>query len=185
MYPSPTVLKFDFGDLEHALEGKFRPGHFNGVGIIVSKLFHIIRPQIALFGQKDLQQVAIIQRLVRDLSFDIKLEIVPTRRESNGLAMSSRNVRLNAADRDKAQILYHSLEKAKSALLAGDQWHEIQAEIQRDFEKLTSAQLEYFELIDPETFISQSKFDRNQRSSICIAAFIGETRLIDNTSLIP
>ena len=185
MYPTQTKLKIDFGDLEHVLEGKFRPGHFNGVGIVVSKLFHLIRPHVAFFGQKDLQQVGIIKRLVQDLSFDLALEIVPTRRESDGLAMSSRNMRLNPEERKQALILFHSLEKAKSELLEGKNWLEVQNQIESDFNQASLATLEYFELIHPETFESYSLFDPNGKSSICVAAFIGEIRLIDNMPIIP
>lgn len=184
IYPSPAKLRFDFGDLEHVLEGKFRPGHFNGVGIVVSKLFHIIRPQVAFFGQKDLQQVAIVQRLVRDLSFDLKLVIVPTRRETDGLAMSSRNQRLSAKERNIALILVRSLEKAKAELLAGKNWSDIQTQILSDFEKEPMAKLEYFELIHPESFESFTQFTNHQKSTICVASYIGETRLIDNLAII-
>ena len=185
IYPSPTKLQFDFGDLERVLEGKFRPGHFNGVGVVVSKLFHIIKPHIAFFGQKDLQQVGIIRRLVADLSFDLKLEIVPTRREPNGLAMSSRNARLNSDEREKALILFNSLEKAKSRLLNGDAWKEVQMNILADFEAEPLANLEYFELVNPETFEPYSEFDKARKSSICVAAYLGSIRLIDNLPIIP
>ncbi len=185
MYPTPSTLKFDFGALERVLEGQFRPGHFNGVGIVVSKLFHLIRPHIAFFGQKDLQQVAIIKSLVQDLSFELALEIVPTRRESDGLAMSSRNTRLNAQLRQDALILFRSLEKSKSKLQAGHSWAEVQKEIAQDFEQVEGARLEYFELIHPETFETYLQFDPNKKSSICVAAFLGEIRLIDNMPIIP
>ncbi|OOG71518.1 pantoate--beta-alanine ligase, partial [Algoriphagus sp. A40] len=180
MYPAPTRLRFDFGDLERKLEGKFRPGHFNGVGVVVSKLFHLIRPQVAFFGQKDLQQVGIIKRLVNDLSFELKLEIVPTRREPDGLAMSSRNMRLSPIERKKAILLFTSLEKAKTELFAGKNWLEIQTQIKADFGNEPFANLEYFELVNPETFESYSQFDRYQKSFICVASYIGDTRLIDN-----
>jgi pantoate--beta-alanine ligase len=185
MYPTPSTLKFDFGALERVLEGQFRPGHFNGVGIVVSKLFHLIRPQIAFFGQKDLQQVAIIKRLVLDLSFELALEIVPTRRESDGLAMSSRNTRLSAVQRQEALILFRSLEKSKSKLQAGHSWAEVQKEIAQDFEQVEGARLEYVELIHPETFETYLQFDPSKKSSICVAAFLGEIRLIDNMPIIP
>lgn len=184
MYPSTTKLKFDFEDLENVLEGKFRPGHFNGVGVVVSKLFHLIRPDVAFFGQKDLQQVAVIKRLVNDLSFDLKLEVVPTRRESDGLAMSSRNLRLSPAERQKAVILFQSLEKAKSELLIGKNWLDTQRQIEIAFEEKTTARLEYFELIHPDSFETYTSFDPTQKSSICVAAFIGEIRLIDNMPII-
>ena len=185
MYPTPSSLKFDFGALERVLEGQFRPGHFNGVGIVVSKLFHLIRPHIAFFGQKDLQQVAIIKSLVQDLSFELALEIVPTRREQDGLAMSSRNTRLSAVQRQEALILFRSLEKSKSKLLAGHSWTEVQKEIAQDFEQVEGARLEYFELIHPESFETYLHFDPSQKSSICVAAFLGEIRLIDNMPIIP
>jgi len=185
MYPSAPNLKMDFGDLERVLEGEFRPGHFNGVGIVVSKLFHMIRPHVAFFGQKDLQQVAIIKRLSGDLSFPLDLEIVPTRRESDGLAMSSRNLRLTPQERADSIILFKSLEKAKSELLSGKEWAKVKEEIWIDFEKTPSASLEYFELIHPETFEKYSIFHPEKKSSICIAAFIGEIRLIDNLPIIP
>jgi pantoate--beta-alanine ligase len=184
MYPTPTQLKFDFGDLEHVLEGKFRPGHFNGVGLAVSKLFHLIRPHVSFFGQKDLQQVAIIKRLVSDLSFDLTLEIIPTRREVDGLAMSSRNLRLSPQERLTALLLFSSLEKAKTELLNGKSWFEIQVEINFGFENEPFAQLEYFELIHPDSFETYTDFDSIQKSSICVAAFIGAVRLIDNMPII-
>lgn len=184
MYPAATNLKIDFGELEHVLEGEFRPGHFNGVGIVVSKLFNLIRPHVAFFGQKDLQQVAIIKRLVNDLSFDLILEIVPTRRESDGLAMSSRNLRLNPEERKKALILFQSLETAKSELLAGKKWFDIRAQIEASFEKEPSAKLEYFELIHPDSFETYASLDPIRKSSICVAAFIGDIRLIDNMPII-
>lgn len=184
MYPTPTQLKFDFGDLEHVLEGKFRPGHFNGVGVVVSKLFHLIRPHVSFFGQKDLQQVAIIKRLVADLSFDLKLEVIPTRREVDGLAMSSRNLRLSPQERLTALLLFSSLEKAKTELLNGKSWFEIQVEIKSGFENEPFAELEYFELIHPDSFETYTVFDSIQKSSICVAAFIGAVRLIDNMPII-
>ncbi|MDO8965656.1 pantoate--beta-alanine ligase [Algoriphagus sp.] len=184
MYPTPTQLKFDFGDLEHVLEGKFRPGHFNGVGVVVSKLFHLIRPHVSFFGQKDLQQVAIIKRLVADLSFDLKLEVIPTRREVDGLAMSSRNLRLSPQERLTALLLFSSLEKAKTELLNGKSWFEIQVEIRSGFENEPFAELEYFELIHPDSFETYTVFNSIQKSSICVAAFIGAVRLIDNMPII-
>jgi pantoate--beta-alanine ligase len=184
IYPTPTLLKFDFGELEHILEGKFRPGHFNGVGIVVSKLFHLIRPHVAYFGQKDLQQVAIIKRLVSDLSFDLHLEVIPTRRESDGLAMSSRNLRLNKVEREKALILFNCLTKAKAELLEGESWSKTQRKMELEFQQDPTAKLEYFDLIHPDTFETYITFDPAQKSSICVAAFIGDIRLIDNLPII-
>lgn len=184
MYPSKTALNLDFGDLERVLEGRFRPGHFNGVGIVVSKLFHLIKPTTAFFGQKDLQQVAVIKRLVTDLSFDISLEIVPTRREVDGLAMSSRNLRLNSKEREKALLLFHCLISAKEQLLEGQPWQMIKTEVEKIFEREESSELEYFELVNPDTFEVFNQFDPNQKASVCVAAYIGEVRLIDNLPII-
>src|SRR5690606_17313482 len=125
MYPEPTVLKFDFGKLETTLEGEFRPGHFNGVGIIVSKLFHVVHPTHVYFGQKDLQQVAVIKRLIRDLLFDLEMVVVPTLREEDGLAMSSRNVLLSEEGRSLAPFIYKSLSQAKDELLKGSNWFDV------------------------------------------------------------
>ncbi len=185
IYEDKPKLSMNFGDLETSLEGAFRPGHFNGVGIVVSKLFNIIKPHTAYFGQKDLQQTSVIRRLVKDLSMDIKLEIVPTRRENDGLAMSSRNLRLLTDERSQSLILFNSLTKAKQELLAGMPWFEVQNQIKCDFEEMPLASLEYFELIHPESFMNYSIFDQNQKSSICVAAYVGKIRLIDNLPIIP
>ena len=185
IYPEKPLVSINFGELERILEGAFRPGHFNGVGIIVSKLFNIIRPHKAFFGQKDLQQTGIIKQLVKDLSMDVDLVIVPTRREEDGLAMSSRNLRLTAEERQQALILIDSLKKAKQELLAGKPWFEVQNQIKCDFEDMPMASLEYFELIHPESFTRYSEFDSTQNSSICVAAYLGKIRLIDNLPIIP
>ena len=184
LYPQPTHLRFDFGDLEQVLEGACRPGHFNGVGLVVSKLFHLIQPTRAFFGQKDLQQVAIIKRLIQDLSFDLSLEVVPTRREKDGLAMSSRNMRLNPEERQQALLLYQQLSQAKERLLAGESWKQIQSDTTAAFSNASNTELEYFALLHPETFEIFESFSRESPQSICIAAFVGQVRLIDNLPII-
>ena len=184
LYPQPTHLRFDFGDLEQVLEGACRPGHFNGVGLVVSKLFHLIQPTRAFFGQKDLQQVAIIKRLVQDLSFDLSLEVVPTCREKDGLAMSSRNMRLNPEERQQALLLYQQLSQAKERLLAGESWKQIQSDTTAAFSNAANTELEYFALLHPETFEIFDSFSRESPQSICIAAFVGQVRLIDNLPII-
>ncbi|MEB2783309.1 pantoate--beta-alanine ligase [Algoriphagus persicinus] len=185
IYPEKPKLSINFGSLETDLEGAFRPGHFNGVGIVVSKLFNIIKPNSAYFGQKDLQQTGIIRRLVEDLSLGVELVVVPTRREEDGLAMSSRNLRLTPEERHQALILINSLRKAKQELLSKRSWFEVQNQIKRDFEEIPLARLEYFELIHPESFTSYTDFDPNQKSTICVAAYLGKIRLIDNLPIIP
>ncbi len=178
-------MKFDFGNLERVLEGEFRPGHFNGVGIVVSKLFNILRPHVAFFGQKDLQQVAVIKQVVLDLSFPLNINVIPTVRESDGLALSSRNMLLSELEREKALLIFKSINLAKNELLNGNDWLQVRKQIMFAFTEEPLAKLEYFELVDPETFQVFSEFDRTKKSSICVASFIGNVRLIDNLPIIP
>jgi len=180
IYPQTALTKFDFGDLEKILEGEFRPGHFNGVGIVVSKLFNIIQPDHAFFGQKDLQQLAVIRRLVNDLSFNIDLVQVPTIRERDGLAMSSRNIRLNKVERQTSTIIYNCLNYAKDELLKGTDWFEVREKVTSRFKNEPLARLEYFELVFSDTLEKTNGLDGNKAQAICAAAFIGEVRLIDN-----
>lgn len=184
IYPEKPALSLNFGKLEKVLEGEFRAGHFSGVGIIVSKLFNIIKPTRAFFGQKDLQQVAIIKRLVLDLSFDLEIVVVPTRREKDGLALSSRNLRLSQEERAKSLLLINCLTQAKNELLAGKSWLAVRNQVQQTFNSEPLAKLEYFELVQPESFEIFEEFEQNQKSSICVAAFIGNVRLIDNLQII-
>ncbi|MGI4819620.1 MAG: pantoate--beta-alanine ligase, partial [Janthinobacterium lividum] len=128
VYPQPTVLRFDFGDLERVMEGAHRPGHFNGVATVVSKLFHLARPHQAYFGQKDFQQVAIVRQLIADLSFDLELVVAPTVREADGLAMSSRNRRLSPEARAVAPLLYRVLAQAASQVQQGLAPAQVQAQ---------------------------------------------------------
>jgi pantoate--beta-alanine ligase len=184
IYPSQPALRLDFGLLEEVLEGAFRPGHFNGVGIVVGKLLNIVKPDVAFFGQKDLQQVAIIKRLIRDLSFDVRIEVVPTVREADGLAFSSRNLRLDTYERLAAVVLSKALFFAKSELLRGVDWLTVKSQAIQLFQSEPLCRLEYFELVDPTTFKIIETFHSRDLSSICTAAFIGDVRLIDNLSII-
>lgn len=184
IYPSNPELRLNFGLLEEVLEGAFRPGHFNGVGIVVSKLLNIVKPDVAFFGQKDLQQVAIIKRLVSDLSFDVKIDVVRTVREADGLAFSSRNMRLNPNERMAALVLSKALFFAKSELLRGVDWLTVKNQAVQLFESEPLCRLEYFELVDPNTFKILESFNPRDLSSICTAAYVGEVRLIDNLPII-
>jgi len=184
LYPSPPQLSIDFGHLSRVLEGKFRPGHFHGVGLIVAKLFHIIRPTVAFFGQKDLQQVAVVRRLLHDLSFNIDLEVVTTRREKDGLAMSSRNLRLDPQERAVAPLLYSGMQVVKQHLLSGVSWKEAKASFLRRLESEKQFQMEYIALVHPETFEIFEIFSPLGSSSICLAAYLGKIRLIDNLPII-
>lgn len=179
MYPQETVLKVNFGLLENVMEGKFRPGHFNGVATVVSKLFHIVNPDYAYFGQKDLQQYAVIKQLVQDLSFPVQLRCVDIVREEDGLAKSSRNLRLSEEERKKSIILHQSLLKVADMLLSGSDIENCVKTAERMFE-LPGVQLEYFEIVDIDTLQPVSNISGKNSVAICVAAFIGEIRLIDN-----
>ena len=179
MYPTLPNLKFDFGDLERVMEGKFRPGHFNGVGIVVSKLFNIIQPDSAYFGQKDLQQCAIINRLVKDLSYNLKLNICPTQRETDGLAMSSRNRNLTPEQREKAPEIYKALQKAVELLRDKNAAQSVKGFITSQLDNIEGIEVEYFEISDFETLQPINELSEG-KTALCIAAFMGKTRLIDN-----
>src|SRR5690606_15346336 len=183
MYPSPSVLKFDFGPLERTLEGQFRPGHFNGVGIVVAKLFHIVQPTQAYFGQKDLQQVAVIRHLIRDLSFDLVITVVPTLREEDGLALSSRNTLLSDEGRRLAPFIYKSLLQAKDELLRGANWFDVRKQIEALYQSEPLIRLKYFELVKSDSMEVASALNDRDTYAICTACYIGEIRLIDNLIL--
>jgi pantoate--beta-alanine ligase len=183
IYPEKILLKFDFSDLEHTLEGAFRPGHFNGVGIIISKLLHIVHPSHVYFGQKDLQQVAIIKRLIKDLSFNLEVIVVPTVREEDGLALSSRNTFLNQMERKAASMLYKNLSFAKDELLNGVDWFDVKDKILQTFLGENLVKLEYFELVKSHSMEKVSSVDGMGPYSICTAAYVGKVRLIDNLAV--
>ena len=183
MYHQPPRLRLDFGKLEEVMEGKFRPGHFNGVGLVVSKLFHMIKPDRAYFGQKDLQQFLIIRQLVNDLSFDIQLVRCPIVREPDGLAMSSRNSRLNPEQRKKAPQLYQTLVKAKEMLLSGIPVAAAIMAVQRDLAMQDDIKLEYFEVVDEESLQPIENIREYAQVALCMAAYLGDVRLIDNLLL--
>ena len=176
MYTEPPTLSFQFGYLENIMEGYYRPGHFNGVAIVVSKLLNIIRPHKAFFGEKDLQQLRVIQCLVKDLSMPVEIVPCATLRESDGLAMSSRNMRLDVNQRQRALLLHQSLRKAKD-LLGKLPHSEIEALVQKDF---SAEKLEYFSIVEKNTLKKCADPFQDKGVALCIAAFIDEIRLIDN-----
>jgi len=181
MYAQKFTVQFDFGQLDKILEGKFRPGHFSGVALVVSKLFHIVKPSIAYFGQKDFQQFKVIQKLVDELKFDLQLKQMPIFREADGLAMSSRNTRLGEADRKKAIIFYESLLMAKKLLMQGQSIFQVKEVVKQKCESVEGVKLDYFELADSENLnLLEAVSDK---SVLLIAGFVGEVRLIDNLLL--
>lgn len=184
MYPAgrEQTLQIDFGPLSQVLEGKFRAGHFSGVGLVLSKLFHIIRADRAYFGQKDLQQCGIVNKLIAELFFDIKLVVVPTVREPNGLAMSSRNERLSEEGRIVSAQLYVALKAVRQALEAGKSAAVARQEGLEILGRHPEITLEYLEVVNRNDFSSTSGTDIAELA-VCIAAYVDEVRLIDNVLL--
>lgn len=179
IYPEPDTRQFSYAPLDTVMEGKYRPGHFNGVCQIVSKLFLIVEPTRAYFGEKDFQQLAIIREMVRKYPFNLEIVGCPIVRESDGLALSSRNARLSAEQRVQAlqisKTLFASCEYAKTHSLA-----ETKLYVEECIAKAEGLRLEYFEIVDGTTL--QTVTDWNDSTYIveCITAFCGEVRLIDN-----
>jgi pantoate--beta-alanine ligase len=180
MYTESPLMTINFGRLETVMEGASRPGHFNGVGIVVSKLFNIVQPDSAYFGQKDLQQVSVIKRLVTDLSFPISLVICPTVREQNGLAMSSRNKRLSDVEKDLASNIYRILYTAKEKITSGKDIERVKQEAVDQFSELTEFTLDYFEVTDLNTLLPLTTSGSAGNNAICVAVYLGQVRLIDN-----
>jgi pantoate--beta-alanine ligase len=185
LYPKTSTLKLDFGTLDKVMEGEFRPGHFSGVGLVVSKLFNIVEPDNAYFGQKDWQQFAVISKLVEELNFPLTLHSVPTLRESDGLALSSRNLRLSESQRKVASVFFHALELAQKHLRSGSDIHAVRKQVKELVEKEEGVKLEYFEIADSKNLNVLENVDKANRPILCIAGFVGEVRLIDNLFLFP
>jgi len=180
MYPQPTVLRFDFGALEGVMEGAHRPGHFSGVATVVSKLFHLARPHRAYFGQKDWQQVAIVKQLVADLSFDLEIVACPTIREADGLAMSSRNRRLDAPARAAAPLLYQVLQTAAAQVRRGVPPAQVQAIAEASIAQEPLFTVEYMAVADAQTLQPLTDYGAGRAVVLCLAAHLGGVRLIDN-----
>ena len=180
MYPSPLDLRIDFGTLETVMEGAFRPGHFNGVGVVVSKLFNIIQPDKAYFGQKDLQQTAIIKSLIRNLSYPVGLRICPTVREADGLAMSSRNTRLTARERELAPGIYRILSACKASLQQNKPVKQAIEDATAEFARQPAFTLEFLELADVTTLAPVNMLQNEGNNALCVAVQLGSVRLIDN-----
>jgi pantoate--beta-alanine ligase len=180
IYPDESSLTFNFGHLDNVMEGKFRPGHFSGVGLVVSKLLHIVEPDNAYFGQKDWQQFAVINLLVDELKFNLTLHSVPTLREADGLALSSRNLRLNSIQRKQSTIFYRALSAAKTDLKAGKAWPQIKTMVKTMVEAEPGVTLEYVELADSKNLNLLDSVSASEKPILCIAGYVGEIRLIDN-----
>ncbi len=182
MYAKPASLSFQFKGLDTILEGAYRPGHFSGVALVVAKLFHIIQPNHAYFGQKDYQQFLIVSKLVEELQFDLQLHCEPTVREPDGLALSSRNQRLSAEGRKNALILFETLQNARQQLTDGKGWPEVkQAAIER-MTQSGKAELEYLALADRENLFEYENVTPHNLTNaiLLVAAYVENVRLIDN-----
>ena len=184
IYEESPITSFDFGYLEQIMEGKYRPGHFKGVALVVSKLFNIVRPHRAYFGKKDLQQLTIIQTMVRELFFDVQIIPVETVRESDGLAMSSRNLLLNEEERNEATGIYKALSSAKEKLINNENIESVKKFVHDFFTNQSSINLEYFEVVNRVTLKDVEQINESKEVSLCIAGYLGKVRLIDNMSLI-
>ena len=179
MYPEPVKESFDFGSLETVMEGKFRPGHFNGVAVVVKKLFEIVEPNRAYFGEKDFQQLAIIQQLVRKFNIPVQIVPCPIIREQDGLAMSSRNRRFTNAERKQAPFIYQILCEAKQRATEFD-LDIVKSWVFKKISEQSEFDIEYFEIVDMESLQPVKDWSDSKNIIACIAVWLGKIRLIDN-----
>lgn len=179
MYPTGGITWVTVDELSGRLDGRSRPGHFRGVTTVVSKLFHIVEPNAAFFGQKDAAQVAVIRRMVADLNFNVEIVVCPIVREHDGLAMSSRNAYLDPEQRKHALVLHRSLNRVKDLVDAG-QWDArvLAASGREEISSENGVRLDYFEIVDPVTLNPVA--DVGLGALVAVAAYVGSTRLIDN-----
>ena len=170
--------------LSREMEGRSRPTHFRGVTTVVAKLFNIVLPDVAVFGAKDWQQAAIVRRMVRDLNFPVKIIVAPTRREPDGLAMSSRNKYLVGDLRGQAVVSWQAIRKAQATVRAAEHpvaAARLKAQLKRFIEQQPAARVDYVEFFHPETLQSAGKVGRG--THMALAVFVGKTRLIDNARM--
>ena len=179
MYPEGYKTYVEVNGLQDKLCGQSRPRHFRGVCTVVLKLFHIVEPDLSFFGQKDIQQAVILQRMVRDLNLDVKIEVLPTIREKDGLALSSRNKYLNPEERKAALVLFKSLKEAEKLVERGERKSEWIIEKMRNIiDKEPLAKIDYVEIVDRNELNPLKEI--SEGALIVLAVFIGKTRLIDN-----
>lgn len=184
MYPKGYSTYVDVEGLSRVLCGQTRPGHFKGVTTVVAKLFGIVRPDIAYFGQKDAQQSVIVKKMVEDLNMDMEIKVLPTVREKDGLAMSSRNVYLSKEERKDALSISQAIAAAESAVKSGETSSAKIVKLMKDMiSQKPSAKIDYIEIVDPKTL---EPIDTVSGEALAaLAVFIGKTRLIDNAVLKP
>jgi pantoate--beta-alanine ligase len=184
IYPGGFATYVNVDGLSEKLEGRSRPGHFRGVTTVVMKLLQIVQPNFAYFGRKDAQQSRLITQMARDLNLDTEIVVCPPVREPDGLALSSRNVYLNAEERQAATVLYRALNAARSELAAGVRDAlQLQTSLRRKLDSERLARVDYAEVVDAETFEPVVRVRRP--CFVLLAVFIGKTRLIDNLYVEP
>ena len=183
IYEGKTASQaFDFDGLENQMEGKFRPGHFDGVGTIVKRLFEIVNPTNAYFGEKDFQQLQIVKKMVEKQKLAVKIIGNPIYREANGLAMSSRNERLTLDERNKAAIIFKILNLAKEKFKTKSA-NEVKFWVENNILSKTDYKIDYFEIADESTLLTCKRKSKNKKYRAFIAVFVNEIRLIDTISL--
>ena len=183
MYPEPDTRQFSYAPLDTVMEGAFRPGHFNGVCQIVSKLFEAVKPHRAYFGEKDFQQLAIIREMVRQMQFDLEIVGCPIVREEDGLALSSRNARLSAEERENALKISQTLFKSRT-FAATHTVSETLKFVEDAIAAVPGLRLEYFEIVDGNTLQKVDNWNQTSYVVGCITVFCGDVRLIDNIKYI-
>ena len=179
IYPEPDTRQFSYAPLDTVMEGKYRPGHFNGVCQVVSKLFMMVEPDKAYFGEKDFQQLAIIREMVKQMNFPLQIVGCPIVREEDGLALSSRNTRLSAQEREFALNISKTLFRSKE-FAASHSVEETQQFVEESIASSEGLQLEYFEIVDGLTLQRIENWEDTDYVVGCITVFCGEVRLIDN-----
>ncbi|MGK4566742.1 pantoate--beta-alanine ligase [Flavobacterium sp. 3HN19-14] len=183
IYEGNTVSQhFDYDGLENQMEGKHRPGHFDGVGTIVKRLFEIVMPTNAYFGEKDFQQLQIVKKLASKYNLPVNVIGRPIFREANGLAMSSRNERLSASEKEKSAFIYKTLNAAK-ALFENKSAEEVKQWVENEFLSQPDFKLEYFEIAEESTLLPVIQQEKDKKYRAFIAVFVNEIRLIDTISL--
>ncbi len=183
IYPEKDVRTFDFGYLDSILEAAFRSGHYNGVAQVVSRLFDIVKPDVAFFGIKDYQQIMVVKALVKQLKLPIKIVAIPILRDKDGLAMSSRNLLLNEEERKAATLLYKLLKKSKLLKNEGKSVSDIKYYVANQLSLNLIYKLDYFAICDADTLKEEFEFAKGRTYVALTACFVGKIRLIDNLML--
>jgi pantoate--beta-alanine ligase len=183
MYPSKPTISINFGKMASVMEGKFRKNHFEGVGIVVSKLLHSTMPDRAYFGMKDLQQFLLIKKMCEDLGFPIDIVGVETVREDSGLALSSRNLQLSENGRSIASTISVGLENIRKRIYDGQNVEKIKEEVQTFYSTVPELEIEYFEFVNPRDLSIVQSYDDLNELAVCIAGYVEGIRLIDNLYL--